>query len=297
MDNYNNEIGYLELLKDVLKYGSNKNTRNGNVLSVFGKLLTFNNIDINFPLLTTKKVFIRGVIEELLWFLRGSTNAKELQEKNIHIWDGNSSREYLDNIGLTDYEEGELGPVYGWQWKKFGKDYIKNNDTNEGIDQIKYVIEELLKPDNSRRALLCSWNISQLKYMALPPCHILYNFYKDENGLSCLMTMRSSDLFLGLPFNIASTAILTYIIAKVINIKPYKISIIITDAHIYEEHIEAVNTQLKREPYELPELKILSNPPEGDNIEDKINWINNLKYEDFEIKNYKCHNTIKATMK
>ena len=173
---YENESGYIELLKNVLNEGEEIKTRNGITISKFGYLLKFTDIN-NFPLLTTKKVFYRGVLEELLWFLKGSTNTKYLQDKNVHIWDGNSTREYLDNNGFTNYEVGELGPVYGWQWRYYGKKYNKTGDEN-GIDQIKYVIEELLKENNSRRAILNAWNPLQLNEMALPPCHIMYNFYK-----------------------------------------------------------------------------------------------------------------------
>jgi len=294
---YENEKGYIELLKDVLNDGEEIQTRNGVTISKFGYLLKFTNID-NFPLLTTKKVFYRGVLEELLWFLKGSTNAKYLQDKNVHIWDGNSTREYLDDNGYTNYEVGELGPVYGWQWRYYGKKYSKNGDDN-GIDQIKYVIEELLKSNNSRRAILNAWNPLQLNEMALPPCHIMYNFYKNKDGLSCLMTMRSSDLFLGLPFNIASTGLLTYIIAKVLHLNVKDIAISLTDAHIYKEHTDAVNEQIEREIIDNNcKLKINKDAPNiNSTIYEKINWINNLKYEDFELINYESHKTIKAIMK
>ncbi len=296
MNSYFKERGYLNLLKDTLLYGEKKNTRNGIVYSKFGTMITFQNLGSQLPLLTTKKMYIKGIIEELLWFLRGSTNAKELQEKGVHIWDGNSSKEYLDSIGLKHYEEGELGPIYGWQWRNFGKVYSENTDN--GFDQIKYIIEELLKEDNSRRAVLSAWNPSQLKEMALPPCHILYTFYKDSNGLSCLMNMRSSDLFLGLPFNIASTALLTHIIAKVLHLKVNTISIVSTDAHIYEEHIDAVNKQLDNNILPFPNIEIKKIPPNIEsNIDEKIKWINNLEYDDFIILNYRSADAIKAPMK
>jgi len=295
MNSYFNEQGYLDLLSDTLKHGENRMTRNGNVLSRFGQMITFDNIRNNFPLLTTKKMFVKGIIEELLWFLRGSTDATELQVKGVHIWDGNSSREYLDSVGLKEYTEGELGPVYGHQWRSFGKAY---RSSDEGFDQIQYVLEELMKPDNSRRAVLSAWNPTQLKDMALPPCHILYTFYKDSNGLSCLMNMRSSDLFLGLPFNIASTAILTHILAKVLHIPAYKISITLTDAHVYEEHIDAVNIQLKNKPLQQPVLEINSIPPDNHaTIKEKLKWITDLKYEDFKILHYQSAAAIKAPMK
>lgn len=296
MDSYRDESGYLNLLDDVLQNGEVKKTRNGNVISSFGKMLSFYNINDKFPLLTTKKMFTKGIIEELLWFLRGSTNALELQEKGVKIWEGNSTREYLDSIGLSHYAVGELGPVYGWQWKKFGKPYGDNNI--EGFDQIKYVIEELMKENHSRRAVLSGWNPSQLNEMALPPCHILYTFYKNSHGLHCSMTMRSTDLFLGLPFNIASTAILTHIIASVLNIKAYAISINMTDPHIYEEHINAVKTQLNNDILNFPQLEIKKQKPSLDSsVDEKLQWINELKYEDFIFHNYTSANSIKAPMK
>jgi dihydrofolate reductase/thymidylate synthase len=296
MELYRGEEGYLKLLLDILNNGEKKLTRNGTVISQFGTSIVFNNINELFPLLTTKKLFFRGVVEELLWFLRGSTYAKELQDKNIHIWDGNSSRDYLDSIGLVNYKEGELGPVYGHQWRNFNGTY-KNIEKN-GIDQLVYIIDELRKNNNSRRAVLSAWNPSQLNEMALPPCHLMYNFYKNSKGLSCMMTMRSSDLFLGLPFNIASTALLTHIIAKILHIEPINILISSNDAHIYEEHIQHVLTQTERDVYKLPKLQInIDAPPVDSDIKIIINWIENLKYENFELYDYKCHDTIKTIMK
>ena len=295
MELYKNEEGYLRLLLDTLNNGNKKETRNGNVISQFGSILSFNNIENAFPLLTTKKIFFRGVVEELLWFLRGSTDAKELQEKNIHIWDGNSTREYLDSIGLKNNEEGQLGKIYGHQWRNFNGSDINKKD---GIDQIAYVINELKKENNSRRAVLSAWNPSQLNEMALPPCHLMYNFYKDNNGLSCMMTMRSSDLFLGLPFNIASTALLTCIIAKILHIPSNNILITTCDSHIYEEHIQPVIKQLERKPYNLPKIKInIESPSLDSDIKTIIEWIENLKYENFVVEDYKYHESIKAIMK
>jgi len=292
---FENESGYLKLLKETLKESEIKTTRNGVVYSKFGCMIKFNDIN-NFPLLTTKKMFFRGIVEELLWFLRGSTDANELKAKKINIWTGNSTREYLDSIGLTEYKEGELGPVYGWQWRKFGEDY--NNPKTKGKDQIRYLLEELMKPDNSRRAVLSGWNPVDLNKMALPPCHILYIFNKTSKGLSCHMTLRSSDLFLGLPFNIASTALLTQILATVLNIEISEICLSICDAHIYQEHVEQINKQLLLTPYDLPKLIIKKfAPPVDSSIDEKINWIESLKYEDFELKYYLSHPSLPAIMK
>lgn len=302
--NFTNEKGYLSLLKITLENGERKETRNGIVYSNFGRMIHFDNIYNKFPLITTKKMFFRGIVEELLWFLRGSTNANELKEKNIHIWDGNSSREYLDSIGLINYTDGELGPVYGWQWRNFGKDYNLSKESDiececeiNGKDQIKYVIEELLKK-NSRRAVLSAWNPVDLEKMALPPCHILYIFNNTKSGLCCHMTLRSSDLFLGLPFNIASTALLTHIIAHILHINVSEICLSICDAHIYEEHLEQVKKQVVLEPYDLPKLIIKKEaPPLECSLDDKMRWIESLVYEDFELNNYKSYASLKAVMK
>jgi thymidylate synthase len=318
---YNGENGYLSLLKETLANGENKLTRNGNVISIFGCMIHFKDISTAFPLITSKKMFFRGIVEELLWFLRGSTNANELKSKKVHIWDGNSTREYLDSIGL-DYPEGELGPVYGWQWRKFGKEYEKYNEETEediyndmnsaddedadartdsfikGVDQIKYIIEELSKENNSRRAVLSAWNPVDLKKMALPPCHILYIFNKSSKGLSCHMTLRSSDLFLGLPFNIASTALLTQILAHTLHIPAHEVCLSICDAHIYEEHTPKVNKQIDSELYDLPKVIIKKDAPDiKSSIDVKIKWIESLVYEDFELSNYKSGASLSAIMK
>ena len=280
------ELQYLELLKNVKNNGNKKDTRNGITYSSFGYLLKFDISNNIYPLLTTKKMFFKGIVEELLWFLRGSVNSKELEAKGVNIWKENSSRKYLDENGFNSYEEGYLGPIYGFQWRSF----------NGEIDQLKYILEELNK-ENSRRIIINAWNPCQLKQQALPPCHIIYNFFKNNNDLSCMMYMRSSDLFLGLPFNIASTALLTYIISKVMGFQVKEIAISICDAHIYEEHISAVETQLERTPYEFPNINIKKEIDINLSIDEKIKWIEELTFEDFEIINYKYYPSIKAIMK
>lgn len=288
MESYRNEEAYLHLLNFVLKNGIKKETRNGITYSYFGSLMKFDvNNGMTFPLLTTKRVFFRGIVEELLWFLRGSTNSKELEAKGINIWKGNSSREYLDSMGLYGYPEGELGPIYGYQWRSF----------NGQIDQLKYLLEEL-QLKNSRRAFISAWNPVQLKDQALPPCHISYNFYKnDDEYLSCMMYMRSADLFLGVPFNIASTTLLAMIIAKVMNMKVKEVCVTICDNHIYDEHCEQVKEQLTKERFEFPQLTITKEIDMNLSIDEKIKWIEGLTFEDFELKDYKCHSAIKAIMK
>jgi len=282
-----NESGYINLLKDVLYNGEKMQTRNGVTYSKFASLLRFNtNNGDTFPLLTSKRVFFRGIVEELLWFLRGSTNSKELEEKGINIWKGNSSRDFLDSVGLFDNEEGDLGLIYGYQWRKF----------NGQTDQLKYLIKEL--EGNSRRALISAWNPSQLHLQALPPCHIIYNFYKsNDNILNCLMYMRSSDLFLGLPFNIASTALLLTIIAKIMGFKTGDICITICDCHIYEEHIEQTKEQINNQCYPFPQLFINKEIDINISIDEKIKWIENLSFNDFILNNYISNKSIKGIMK
>jgi thymidylate synthase len=216
----------------------------------------------------------------------------------VNIWKGNSNREFLDANGFYNYEEGYLGPIYGFQWRSF----------NGEIDQLKYVLKEM--NNNSRRIIINAWNPCQLNKQVLPPCHILYNFYisdnkeinDDENNknykdLSCMMFMRSSDLFLGLPFNIASTALFTYIIAKVMGMNVKEIAISICDLHIYEEHLEGVEEQLKREPYKFPKLNIKKEIDINLSIDEKIKWIESLVFEDFELIDYEYHPIIRGIMK
>ena len=279
------ENNYLDFLNLVKKTGIKKTTRNGITYSHFAQLLKFD-ISDKFPLLTTKKMFFKGIVEELLWFLRGSVNSKELESKGVNIWKGNSSREFLDANGFHNYDEGYLGPIYGYQWRSF----------NGKVDQLKYLLEEI-QLENSRRILINAWNPCQLHEQALPPCHILYNFFKNNDEISCMMYMRSSDLFLGLPFNIASTALLTYIIAKVSGFKVKEIAISICDCHIYDEHIEPLNIQLERKPYDFPSINIKKEIDNNLSIDEKIKWIEELQFEDFELINYNFHPTIKAIMK
>ena len=279
------ENNYLDFLNLVKKTGIKKTTRNGITYSHFAQLLKFD-ISDKFPLLTTKKMFFKGIVEELLWFLRGSVNSKELESKGVNIWKGNSSREFLDANGFHNYDEGYLGPIYGYQWRSF----------NGKVDQLKYLLEEI-QLENSRRILINAWNPCQLHEQALPPCHILYNFFKNNDEISCMMYMRSSDLFLGLPFNIASTALLTNIIAKVSGFKVKEIAISICDCHIYDEHIEPLNIQLERKPYDFPSINIKKEIDNNLSIDEKIKWIEELQFEDFELINYNFHPTIKAIMK
>lgn len=278
------DIDYLNLIKSVLEEGELRTSRNAKTISKFSHKL---DVDLSqgFPLLTTKKVFFKGVLEELLWFIKGNTNSKDLEEKGVNIWKLNTTREFLDSLNL-DYQEGMGGPIYGWQWRRFGQKYQDKDGINQGFDQLQFIIDEIKRNPSSRRLFMSAWNPNQLKDMCLPPCHVSYQFYVNNNKLSCQMYQRSADIFLGLPFNIASTALLTYMIAHITNLDVGKIHLCLGDAHVYEEHLEAIKKQIVRESLPLPKLKIVN---ERKNIED-------FQYEDFQIENYLSHPIIKAPM-
>lgn len=256
-------------------------------VSVFGAQMRFNMRDL-FPLLTTKRVFWRAVAEELLWFVHGCTDAKILQGKNIHIWDGNSDRKFLDNLGFTEREEGDLGPVYGFQWRHFGAKYRTCHDdyTNEGIDQLKEVINTIRTKPNDRRIIMSAWNPIDIPNMALPPCHCLAQFYVANGELSCQLYQRSADMGLGVPFNIASYALLTYMIAHITDLKPGDFVHTTGDTHVYKNHIEPLKEQLKRKPRPFPKLIIRR----------KVSDIEDFKFEDFEIVDYKPYPKIEMQM-
>ena len=283
-----NEKKYLDALKDILENGEVRTTRNSKTNSKFGVKLDFD-ISKSFPLLTTKKVYFHGVLHELLWFIKGDTNSKNLEKYNVNIWRDNSTRNYLDSLKLFNYEEGDCGPIYGFQWRHYGAVYKgpNSNYNGLGIDQLKNCIDLIKKDPNSRRIFMSAWNPVQLNDMSLPPCHVSYQFYvSSDKKLSCMMYQRSGDMFLGIPFNISSTSLLVYIIAKITNLTPGNVSIVIGDAHIYEDHVEAVKTQLERMPYPSPKLE----------INKYFSNIDDYKYEHFEVIDYKYHPTIKALM-
>lgn len=210
------EYQYLKIIRDCIDQGNKKGDRTGTgVRSLFGKQMRYD-LSQTFPLLTTKDVFWRGLAEELIWFIKGDTNAKNLSDKKIRIWDANGSREFLDNLGFQDRDEGDLGPVYGFQWRHFGAEYTNMQSDYEGagVDQLADVIRKLKEEPTSRRIILNAWNVRDLGKMALPPCHLMCQFYVDgQNRLSCQMYQRSADMGLGVPFNIASYALLTCMIA------------------------------------------------------------------------------------
>lgn len=251
------EQQYLDIVKDILQTGHRRGDRTGTgVISKFGYTMRF---DLKtFPLLTTKKVFFRGVAEELLWFLKGHTNAKLLRDRGVKIWDGNASRAYLDSIGLKDRSEDDLGPIYGFQWRHFGAQYKTMHDdyTGQGVDQIQDLIQRIRKNPTDRRLVLTAWNPTDIPSMALPPCHCLCQFYVREGKLSCQMYQRSCDMGLGVPFNMASYALLTCVMAHVCDLQPGEFIHVMGDAHIYVNHIDAMREQLKRAPRAFPTLTI-----------------------------------------
>jgi thymidylate synthase len=297
MSMFYEEEGYINALKEIVNTGSVKNGRNGATISKFGFSYVFDMEQHGFPLFTTKKMFFKGIVSELLWFLKGETNSKILENENVNIWKGNSSREFLDSVGLFKNEEGDCGPIYGWQWRYFNKPYNNSNlalnHESEGIDQIKYVIDEIKK--ESRRAVLSAWNPQQLGEMALPPCHILYIFDRDGEYLNCHMTMRSSDMYLGLPFNVASCALLLKIMAICTSLTPKKILISTCNAHVYEEHIENVKEQITRTPKPFPSIDI-QNKSNILTTEMALEFIQNLKIDDFKLSNYEHHDKLGGKM-
>lgn len=259
-------IQYLSLLDHVLKNGIEKSDRTGTgTLSVFGYQMRFNLAE-GFPVMTTKKLHLRSIIHELLWFIKGSTNTRYLTENKVTIWDEWAA------------PNGDLGPVYGYQWRSW-PDYQGGH-----IDQLAEVIHSIKHNPDSRRHIVNAWNVGQLKDMALPPCHMFFQFYVADGKLSCHMYQRSADIFLGVPFNIASYALFTMMMAQVCDLKPGDFIHSFGDAHIYLNHLDQVKLQLSREPYPLPQMRI---NPERKNIDDFV-------FEDFELMNYQSHPHIKG---
>ena len=202
------EYQYIQLIQHILRKGSSETGRNGNVKSIFGNMMRFSLKDGNLPLLTTKKLAWKTCLHELIWFIRGCTDNNDLQNKNVHIWDENSNREFLDSRGLNNNEVGDLGPIYGWQWRHWGTEYkdCHTDYVDKGIDQLQIIIQNLKNPEtrNSRRLIMSAWNVSDLDKMALPPCHAFFQFYVANGKLSCQLYQRSADIFLGVPFKIAN---------------------------------------------------------------------------------------------
>lgn len=290
-------------MQNIIQNGFKRPTRTGiNTLSVFGQQFEYHmveRVDANgissyrLPLLTTKKMFTRGIFTELKWFLGGGTDSKTLETQGVNIWKGNTTRSYLDSVGLKNYNEGETGPIYGFQWKHWGAKYQQGNHNYEGqgIDQVANVIKSLETDPFGRRHIISAWAPDQLEDMCLPPCHVLYQFLvHEENGqkyISLMMYQRSCDTFLGLPFNICSLGMFLTLMAHRVNMKPYKLIHSVADMHIYENHIEAVNTQLKREACNFPYIHI--NCERKDKLED-------YDFENIVINDYFSHGLIKAQM-
>jgi len=257
---------YLDLLDHVLTNGTRKSDRTGTgTISVFGYQMRFN-LEEGFPLMTTKKLHLKSIIHELLWFISGDTNTRYLTDNGVRIWD-----EWAD-------KDGNLGPVYGSQWRSWPAGGGKK------IDQLSNVIDSIKKSPDSRRHIVNAWNVGELEKMALPPCHILFQFYVAEGRLSCQLYQRSADIFLGVPFNIASYALLTMMIARSTGLNPGDFVHTLGDAHIYLNHVEQVKLQLTRKPFKLPEMII--NP--------EVNDIFNFRYEDFKLVDYVAHPHIKG---
>lgn len=287
------ENQYLELINTVLLRGHQEHTRNGITLSIFGHHSRYNLKNGQLPLLTTKKMPWKMCFHELMWFLRGSTDNRELMAKNVHIWDKNATREFLDTRGLNHMDENDLGPIYGHQWRHFNASYLDFNTeyTNKGIDQIAELIKNLKceKTRNSRRHIVTAWNPCQLDEMALPPCHIIMQFnVRDNKYLSCALYQRSGDVGLGVPFNIVSYAFLTHILAHYCGLEADEFVHFLGNAHIYEEHIDALKTQIGRTTFDFPKIRFkTAHANIEDYTVDDIEWT----------EPYICHSTIKMEMK
>lgn len=295
-DNPNmSEHGYLELCKRIIEEGEYRSDRTGTgTYSLFAPpQLRFSLEGDSLPLLTTKRVYYKGILHELLWFVSGCTDGKKLSEKGVKIWDGNGSREFLDSRGLTHRREGDLGPVYGFQWRHFGAEYVDcdTDYTGKGVDQLKEVIYKIKNTPYDRRIILSAWNPKDMDIMALPPCHMFCQFYVSfprDGGkakLSCQLYQRSCDMGLGVPFNIASYALLTKMIAQVCDMEAGEFIHTMGDAHIYADHVEALKTQIAREPTDYPRLRFARN----------IDDIDDFTFDDFILEDY--HPQSKIDMK
>ena len=286
------EYQYLELIQDVKENGDWIEGRNGKVCSVFGKMMRFNLRDGKIPILTTKHTAWKTCLKELLWFISGNTSNKTLNDKNVHIWDQNASKEFMESRGLNYESEHDLGPIYGFQWRHFDANY-KGCDAEYnscGIDQLQKIIMSLKneKDKYSRRLIMTAWNPKQIDQMALPPCHIFCQFkVNSKNELSCILYQRSGDIGLGVPFNIASYSFLTHLLAFHCDLTPGEFVHVLGDAHIYEDHMKPLTEiQFLREPYSFPML----------NMKEKRENIDDYIFDDFEVIDYKHHEKIKMNM-
>jgi thymidylate synthase len=296
------EKQYLSLIQNIIKNGEREIGRNGYTKSIIGADMRFSLNDNKIPFITTKKLAWKSCLKELLWFINGETDNEILQNQGVKIWNENSSEEFLQSRNLFNYEENDLGPIYGYQWRHFNKRYTNKKKHNRdkqiskffgkgknNIDQLQNIIDSINDPKkkSSRRLIMTAWNPCQLDQMALPPCHIISQFHILGGRLSCSMYQRSGDIGLGIPFNIASYSFLTILLAHHCGIEPGEFIHFIGNAHIYEEHEEALLKQVKREPFQFPKCF----------INKKYNDIDHYKFEDFVIKDYKFHDKIKMEMK
>ncbi|UTM04615.1 thymidylate synthase [Equid gammaherpesvirus 2] len=282
------EHQYLNTVREILANGVRRGDRTGvGTLSVFGDQAKYS-LRGQFPLLTTKRVFWRGVLEELLWFIRGSTDSNELSARGVKIWDANGSRDFLARAGLGHREPGDLGPVYGFQWRHFGAAYVdsKTDYRGQGVDQLRDLIGEIKRNPESRRLVLTAWNPADLPAMALPPCHLLCQFYVAGGELSCQLYQRSGDMGLGVPFNIASYSLLTYMVAHLTGLEPGDFIHVLGDAHVYLNHVEPLKLQLTRSPRPFPRLRILR----------RVEDIDDFRAEDFALEGYHPHAAIPMEM-
>lgn len=289
-NDYHEENQYLNLIDHILLENNKFYGRNGNTIAIFGAALHFSLHDFTIPLLTTKKLAWKTCLRELLWFIKGQTSNHILNQQNVHIWDANSSKEFLDSRGL-DYNPGDIGPGYGFQWRFFNAPYIDCNTdySNLGVDQLQYIIDSLKDPNkrNSRRLILTAWNPSQLDKMALPPCHLLAQFNVFNNILSCSLYQRSADVGLGLPFNIASYSFLTHLLAHHCGLLPGDFYHYLGNTHIYDDHIDNLIIQRNRTPIEFPKIK----------INKLFTDINQYTENNFEIIDYNFHSNLFLNMR
>ena len=277
------ETKYLELLKKILEQGERVQSRNAITYRLFSNVLTYNLSD-TFPILTTKRVYWKGILEEMLWFISGSTNANELSDKKVKIWEPNSSREFLDSRGLQHYDIGDIGPTYGFNFRNFGTEYKGMKQQYNGFDQIKYLINEIKTNPTSRRLIIDLWNPCDFDKTALPPCVFMYQFFVSQGKLSCQLYQRSADSFPANHWNTTSCSLFIHMIAHVCGLQPDKLIHITGDTHIYEEHLEQVKEQLERTPKPFPTL----------NIKRKVENIEDFTADDFELIDYTPEKTIKA---
>jgi thymidylate synthase len=285
------EEQYLDLIRNILDNGTWEEGRNGRTKSIFGNMMRFSLSDNKIPILTTKKTAWKTCLKELLWFIRGNTDNRILQEQGVHIWDGNTTREFLDSRGLHHYREGLIGPGYGFQWRQFNAEYNAETGSGieNGIDQLQQIIDALKDPAQrtSRRLIMTAWNPLQLNQMALPPCHILCQFnVHDGNKLSCSLYQRSCDVGLGVSFNIASYSFLTHLLAVHCGLVAHEFVYFMGNCHIYEDHVEPLKEVLNRKPFPFPTLLIKET---RENISDYL-------VDDFVMDEYKSHDVIKMKM-